>query len=312
MHIHLLAGYSNDANISDLERNVPELILANYYQLHRIFAPELYWLASGGSQRHALTRYILFRRPPFDYTPMQTSMRQIQSNMNDKYGKYQMFNLNPLVWSNSRELSRFHVEIRHPDTLLSPAYASAIVALEVAMLNKAIELSQCGIISMKQEEYDFRRKLFDKFANMGTGDRDSDSSELTDEDIDKLAQMTSDMVRWFKSEIVGISTVAYEILTKIAVTPASMMRIGGKSWRMIEEEIYPQELVDNENIDKLNEIIVLQQITDCKTQSQWRSKVSDRLAVTTNKVNELINQIGRGKIVVWDKEIGSMLYKTAL
>jgi hypothetical protein len=177
------------------------------------------------------------------------------------------------------------------------------------MLNKAIEISQCGIISMKQDEYDSRRTLFDKFANMGTGDRDSDSSELTDEDIKSLEQMTSDMIRWFKSEIVTQSPVAYEILKKIAITPASIMRISGKSWRMIEEHIYPQELVDSESVDKLNQIMVFHQITDCPNVTVWKNKVSSRLEIPITKVNELLDYMGREKTVAFDREIGAMLVK---
>jgi hypothetical protein len=308
MHIHILASYSGENGRTELEKSVPEIILANYYQLHRIFAPELFWIASGGANPWAITRYTLFRRPPFDYTPMQNSMREIRQLMDNKYGKYQMINLNPLQFD-GRDISRFHVEIRYPDTHLSPAYATALVALEVAMLYKAIDISQCGLISMKQDEYDMRRKLFDKFANMGTGDRDSDSSELTDKDVRNLENMASEMVRWFKSEITAMSPVAYEILKKIAATPTSQMRIGGKSWRMIEETIYPQELVDSENVDKLFQIISLQQVTDCSSSNNWKNKVATRLEVDVKKVSELLEYLGREKVVVFDREIGSMLVK---
>lgn len=310
MHIHLLASY-NSHGASELERNVPEVILANYYQLHRIFAPELYWMASGGATDYAITRYTLFRRPPFDFSPMSSSMREIQRGMNQKYGKYQMFNMN-YVNFDSREVTRFHVEVRHPDTHLSPAYATALVALEVAMLNKAIEISQCGLISMKQDEYEMRKKLFDKFANMGTGDRDSDSSELTYEDMKQLSQMSYDMIRWFKSEITGISPVAYEILKKIAATPASQMRISGKSWKMIEDALYTKELVDSESIDKLMEIVTLQQFTDCINVSVWKNKVAARLGTNLKRVNELLDTVGKERTIVFDKEIGAMLVKQAV
>jgi hypothetical protein len=144
---------------------------------------------------------------------------------------------------------------------------------------------------------------------MGTGDRDSDSTELTDEDIANLSQMSSEMIRWFKSEIMSINQTAYEILQKIAVEPASLMRIGGKSWKMIENYLYSPEVVDNENLDKITEMIVLQQITDCYSAHNWKQKVSDRLDVSLTKVSELMSQLGREKIVVFDKEIGAMLFK---
>ncbi|MNS60951.1 hypothetical protein D3C72_939630 [compost metagenome] len=306
MHIHILAGY-NEYD-TELERNVPEIILANYYQLHRIFAPELFFMASSGTTRHGLTRYTLFRRPPFDFSPLQTSMRSIREQMSAKYGKYQMINLNPLSFSDNT-VSRFHVEIRYPDTLLSPSYASAIVALEVALLNKAIDLSQIGLISMKQIEYDYRKRMFDKFANLGTGDRDSDTSELTDDDIKRLSEMASEMVKWLKSEIVSINPTAYEILQKIALEPASLMRVSGKSWRMIEEHLYSPEIIDNESMDKIKEIIIMQQITDCDNTIQWKNKVSSRVGISQQKVGELITKMGTEKVMVFDKEIGAMLFK---
>lgn len=306
MHIHILAGYNDYA--SELERNVPELILANFYQLHRIFASELFFMASSGTTRHGLTRYTLFRRPPFDYTPISTSMRAIREHMNQRYGKYQMINLNPITMGRS-EINRFHVEARYPDTILSPSYASAIVALEVAMLNKAIELSQIGLIGMKQEDYEYRKNLFEKFANLGTGDRDSDTSELTDEEISKFSEMATDMVKWLKSEIISIHPTAYDILRKIAEQPASLMRVSGKSWRMIEEHLYSPEAIDNENMNRIKEMIIMQQITDCDNATQWKNKASTRLDLPQVKINELIAHMSKEKIVVFDAEIGAMLFK---
>jgi hypothetical protein len=307
MHIHLLAGYTSNGT-SELERAVPEIILANFYQLHKIFAPELYWIASGGTTDYALTRYVLFRRPPFEYSAVSTPMEQIKNSMSEKYGKYQMFNMErSRIYG--RNVERFHVEIRHPDTHLSPAYSSALVALEVAMLKKAIDLSQCGIISIKNESIQSKKILFDKFVNLGIGDRDSDSSELTQEDIEKLQVMTSNMVRWFKSEIISISSVAYDILQKIAVKPSSLRRIEGKSWRQIDEDIYSPKMMDSDKKNNIVEMIILHQIIDCRTVAEWKKKVSDRLEIPMQKTSELINLIGKERFVVWDKELGSMMFK---
>jgi hypothetical protein len=308
MHIHLLAGYTNN-EVTELERNVPEIILANFYQLHRIFAPELFWIASGGCQDYALTRYMLFRRPPFDYSAVNTSMSIIKEEMNERYGKYQMFNMNPCRF-NRRELSTFHVEIRHPDTHLSPAVSTALVALEVALLHKAIDLSQCGIISIKQDEYDFKKIIFDKFVNFGTGDRESDSTDLDGEDIENLQLRTSAMVRWLKQEIYNINPIAYDILKKISVTPSSLMRIQGMSWSQIDEKIYTPRMVDRENLDKLLEVIVLQQITECDSNTDWLGKASDVLRVPIEKTQQLLKDMATEKIIIFDDELGSYMFKS--
>lgn len=308
MHIHLLAGYTNN-ELTELEKNVPEIILANFYQLHRIFAPELYWIASGGAQNYAITRYVLFRRPPFDYSAVNTPMSIIREEMAERYNKYQMVNMNHCRFQR-RELSTFHVEIRHPDTHLSPAVSTALVALEVALLNKAIELSQCGIISIKQDEYDFKKAIFDKFVNLGTGDRESDSTDLDFNDISNLQERTSAMVRWLKPEIVNLNPVAYEILKKIAVTPSSMMRINGMNWNQIEEKVYTPRLIDRENIDRLVEMLVLQQITDCPNDSDWISKASERLTLPIEKTAQLLKDLGSEKVVIFDDELGSYMMKS--
>lgn len=307
MHIHLLAGYTNN-DLTELERNVPEIILANFYQLHRIFAPELYWIASGGSQDYAITRYLLFRRPPFDYSATNTPMSVIKEEMAERYGKYQMFNMNHSRFAR-RELSTFHVEIRHPDTHLSSAVSTALVALEVGLLHKAIDLSQCGIISIKQDEYDFKKAIFDKFANFGTGDRESDSTDLDQDDIENLQLRTSAMVRWLKSELYNINPIAYEILKKIAIKPSSLMRIEGMSWSQIDEKLYTPRMVDKENVDKLLEMIVLQQITDCSTDSEWLTKASDRLRLPMEKTNQLLRDLGMERLITFDDELGGMMFK---
>lgn len=308
MHIHLLAGYTNN-ELSELERNVPEIILANFYQLHRIFAPELYWIASGGCEDYAITRYMLFRRPPFDYSATNTSMNIIREEMAEKYAKYQMVNMNHCRFSR-RELSTFHVEIRHPDTHLSPAVSTALVALEVALLYKAIDLSACGIISIKQDEYDFKKLIFDKFVNFGTGNRESDSTDLDGEDIENLQLRTSAMIRWLKSEIYNINPVAYDILKKMSVTPSSLMRINGLSWLQIDEKLYTPTLLDRDNLDRLMEMLILQQITDCHDSENWINKASDRLSVPIEKTKQLLKDLSSEKVVMFDDELGSYMFKS--
>jgi hypothetical protein len=307
MHIHLLAGYTNN-DVTELEKPVPEIIMANFYQLHRLFAPELFWIASGGSQDYARTRYVLFRRPPFDLSATNTPMSVIKEEMQERYGKYQMINLS-LSKISGREVPRFHIELRHPDTHLSPAISNALVALEVALLYKAIDLSQCGIISIKQDEYDFKKTIFDKFVNFGTGDRESDSTDLEDEDIEGLQLRTSSLIRWLKSELYNISPVAYDILKKISVTPPSQMRIEGMSWSQIDEKVYTPRMVDRENVDKLMEMIILQQVTDCESDGEWISEVSDRLRLPIEKTSQLLKDIGLERLVSFDDELGGMMFK---
>lgn len=306
MHIHMLSGYFDE--YSELEKPLPEIIVANFYQLHRIFATELFWMASGGKDRFAITRYSLFRRPPMDYSATKHSISSIRSSLEDMYGKYSMVNLNPLG-TRGRDITRFHVEMRHPDTILSPAYATALVSLEVALLQKAIELSQCGIISIQQEEFDRKKLILDRFVNLGTGDRESDSLDLTDEDIDYLKDRSLLLTKWLKGELSSINPVAYEVLTKISQKPACMMRIEGMDWQEIEEEIYGENAVDLDYRSKLLKIIALHEVVECNSVDEWKEQVSNKLDVTIDKTNDLLHFLSREKIMQFDSEIGSMLFR---
>jgi hypothetical protein len=235
-------------------------------------------------------------------------MSVIREEMSERYGKYQMVNLNHSRFA-GREIKQFHVEIRHPDTHLSPAVSTALVALEVALLHKAIDLSQCGIISIKQDEYDFKKSIFDRFVNFGTGDRESDSTDLDQEDIENLQLRTSALMRWLKQEITNINPVAYEMLKKLSITPSSLMRISGMSWQQIDEKIYTPRMVDREKVDKLLEMVVLQQITECDSDSEWLGKASEQLRVPIEKTQQLLRDLSTEKIVVFDNEIGGYMFK---
>lgn len=305
MHIHLLAGYDGDR--TELEKDVPSIILANYYQLHRLFAPELFWMASAGTTEYARTRYIYFRRPPFNFSAVSTHIRTIKGNMSELYGKYQMFNLNHTAFAGNDKIRRFHVEVRHPDTILSPSYATGLVALEVALLYKAISLSQCGVISIKQAEYDYKKELFDKFVNLGTGDRESDSSDLTQNDVNDLTIRANSLVRWLKPELLNINPVSYEILSKIASMPACEMRIKGMSWSEIERKLYTPRMMDRESLDKLMQIIVLQQLTDYDTEEAWVEEATNRLTIPLDRTRALLGNIRTEKLVKFDNELGGMI-----
>jgi hypothetical protein len=308
MHIHLLAGYSS-YGVSELEKNVPEIILANFYQLHRIFAPELHWVASSGDNDYAITRYNLFRQPPFKFSATNKPMQLIIENLKEEFGKYHMINMNPCVFNGTRELSRFHVELRYPDTHLSPAVSTALVGLTVAMLNKAIDLSQFGIISIKNEIFDHKKKLYGRFVNLGTGERESDSTDLTREDVEELQVMANSMVRWFKPEIMSVSPVAYNILQKMSSTPSSSLRLNGKNWSEIEEFYYSPKVVASQHKERVVQAIILQEIDGLKNGTEWKKAIAGILGISVAQANEILAYVGRERLVVWDSEIGSMTFK---
>jgi hypothetical protein len=69
-------------------------------------------------------------------------------------------------------------------------------------------------------------------------------------------------------------------------------------------------MVDRENLDKLLEMIVLQQITECDTNADWLGKASDVLRVPIEKTQQLLKDMSTEKIVIFDDELGSYMFKS--
>jgi hypothetical protein len=88
------------------------------------------------------------------------------------------------------------------------------------------------------------------------------------------------------------------------------MRINGMSWQQIDEKIYTPKMIDRENVDKLMEMLILQQITDCPSNEEWISKASERLSLPQIKTEQLLRDLGTEKIVIFDDELGSYMFKS--
>src|SRR5690606_22543317 len=110
-----------------------------------------------------------------------------------------------------------------------------------------------------------------------------------------------------KAELISISPIVYEILQKVAVNPASSMRINGMDWHNIDEKIYTPMMIEQDKIDKLLEIIALQKFTDCENSEDWKEKASEELGVDISKTNELLSYINKERAVRFDNEIGTLL-----
>jgi hypothetical protein len=145
--------------------------------------------------------------------------------------------------------------------------------------------------------------------NLGTGERESDSSDLTKEDIEELQVMTNSMVRWFKPEIMSVSPVAYNILQKMSSTPSSSLRLNGKNWSEIEEFYYSPKVVASQHKERVVQAIILQEIDGLKNGTEWKKAIAGILGISVAQANEILAYVGRERLVVWDSEIGSMTFK---
>lgn len=309
VHLHILSSYFS-RTLRDMERKMPVVILKNYYNLHNYFAPELFWIASAGDAPYNLTRYINFRRPTLHLDASSMTMNRIIAEMLNQYGRYTMVNLSNTQLADyemeDSDIDIFHVELRYPDCVLSPGVITAWIALEYALLMKAVDLSKYGVVSY-QDQLPEKEKVLYALANDGVGRRKSQSI-LSPEQFRWLAKSAYDMVQWLKQEIISLERgrVAYEALKKLAKEPVSLRRVKGHDWRKIERDVWRMERMDDK-IRLLTKIIDLHQITGCKSMTEWRQRAGEVIGMSPASVARVMNK-AYGHRHVWDQEIGTFIF----
>ena len=99
------------------------------------------------------------------------------------------FNLKHFIFTESGQISNFHLEFRFPDADLSPISASAKTFLFLGLLLKSVDLSQYGVIHVGKIE-PWRRKtwLLDILNNDEGKLATSDTSALTPELLQELSE----------------------------------------------------------------------------------------------------------------------------
>ena len=116
-HFHLLqVGASED---------IPEIILANLWNISRCFAPGLKFLTSGGETREGLCRrrqhnaHQEFIRLCPSSMHMEQIQRQLKKSL-DVPEHQNFFNLEHIRFNEKKQLQSLHIELRFPDGDLCP------------------------------------------------------------------------------------------------------------------------------------------------------------------------------------------------
>ena len=143
LHFHILTPALAEA--------VPEIILANLWNLTRRYAPELKFLTSGGETRQGLCRHRQYNShlEMVNHSPSLESMAEIQQALRASHVVPQhqnFFNLENSSFTAAGDVQPFHLEFRFPDADISPVSVTAKTFLFLAMLLRAVDLSQYGLI----------------------------------------------------------------------------------------------------------------------------------------------------------------------
>ena len=321
LHYHVLAV--------GLAEPVPEIILANVWNLTRRYAPNLRFLTSAGDQMTALCR----RR---NYTshlemvrlsPGTMSMAQIQQALRESrvVPEHQNFlNLEHITFDDNGAVRNFHLEFRFPDADLSPTSIVAKTFLFLAMLLKAVELSQYGVIHVgKIDEWRRKCQLLDWLSNNDGSLATSDTSQITPEIIDELRAGCRELLELLKPIFVRFARAAgegseehpaFEVLSLLAETPLSLLRVSGRGWSEIEQLLSERAAaatsgnVWDKSDRRLIRAIELAELTGYPAPEAWKWEIARELFLTPRELEKRLERLHSWRGLKWDAELGTMVF----
>jgi hypothetical protein len=248
-------------------------------------------------------------------------MREVQAEVSANSGgnKYGWINYNQIEFASNGDVHRFHVEFRAADGIMSPSAIAAIACMYYALIIKAVEISRYGVVEIGDQSWleqtkEVKAALLNNMKGYQDGDRFSDTKNLP-KYYDILIGESQDLVRQLKATLIEIGP-AYEVLEKLAERPCALRRCDGQTWQDIENDL---AVIMNEEgrLDvALSEIIVLNQVSECKDVDEWIQSVGQMLredpelkidvdnATVEDTVRTFVDKNREDGKLVWSSKIG--------
>jgi hypothetical protein len=327
IHVHLLASYydmkmtigkSNGA--SELERPVPQIVLANFHQLCRKYQNAITWMSMALTEKEHLTRWEKYRASILNISPVKRTMRQVRSIIEQRTGKsggkYGWVNYMFMRFDDNIDITRFHLEMRVMDGNMSASAVTALTCLFYSLVIKAVELSRYGLLEVGSvKEADEAQEIKSKLLNNNpdgwhSPHRFSETQHLDEKTMEILTMQSLELLYQTK-HILNRLGPAYDVLEQLAYKPIAFRRMEGLSWEAIEKELavyVPTETI----VEKLLfASIDTREFISCKTEEEWTTKVIASLEKEEEGTKELIADIlqegkNNGEFV-WSANIGTML-----
>ncbi len=311
LHYHVLAV--------GLTEPMPEIILANVWNLTRRYAPELRFLTSAGDQLTALCRRRNYTShlEMVRWTPGTETMRQIQQHLQESRvvpAHNNFLNLEHVVFYEDGSIQVLHYENRFPDADLSPTSIVAKTFLFLAMLLKAVEMSQYGVIHVgKIGEWRRKCQLLDWLSNNDGHLATSDTSRITPEIIEELRVGGRELLELLKPIFDRWEhNPAFEVLSLLAETPLSLLRASGRSWAEIEALLAERAAVPAGELDttdrRLMRCIELAELTGQAALEAWKWAVARELFLTPQELERRLARLDRLRGLRWDVHLGALVF----
>ncbi|MCI5224597.1 MAG: hypothetical protein D3924_18505, partial [Candidatus Electrothrix sp. AR4] len=308
LHFHILG--------TGLAEEIPEIILANFWNISRIFAPGLKFITSGGENRQGLCRrrqhnaHQEFMR----LSPEKYSMREIQSILKQSLvvpEHQNFFNIEHVRFNDEGNISNFHLELRFPDGDLCPTSITAKTFLFWLMLLKAVEISKFGLLNLTTPYlFQRNRELMDMISNNNGKLATSDTKAVNDRILMEYQHNTQSLLSFLKSIFLIIDNPCELVLQELALKPISLRRNKGDSWQKIEADlvrmITPQRILDRADYE-LIKIIELGMLVHLNTKNDWLEKTANMLQLSPAEITHRLQDY-QDRSPVWQAELGSIVF----
>ena len=311
LHFHLLAP--------DLAEPVPEIVLANLWNLTRRYAPELKFLTSAGDNWQGLCRRRQYNShmEMIRHSPGLESMAEIQQNLRASrvVPEHQNFlNLQHLGFNALGAVWPFHLEFRFPDADISPTSVTAKTFLFLAMALKAVDLSQYGVIHVGKM-IPWRRKiqLLDLLSNNEGSLATSDTSQVSPEIVEELRQGCHELLDLLAPAFERFQdNPALEVLESLAEQPVSLLRCAGYEWEEIETYLCERACLTETGVDRIDrrlmQRIELGEWNGLPSPEAWQWCAARELLLTPHDLEKRLEHLQSMRGLRWNQRQGTMVF----
>jgi len=336
MHMHVLATYYSKLlvngsefgipdQVTEMEKDLPEIIAANIHQLTRKYQNVLTWLTIGLDHPKALTRWEKYRVSVLDISAIRNSMVSVNQIIKDHCNgkKYGFINWTPTSFAENGDLTRLHYEMRQSDCLLSQSAIAALACLHYAIAVKAVEISRYGVLITGDKEWMKQAKhVKGHILNNNKGYQDGDRFGCTDglaDHYDELRQQSHELLAQTKHILMDIGP-AYEVLEKLSDMPCALRRVKGDTWEKIEADLSVERYGNTDEFEEVVcEVMDLRHISGCKDIAEWLDKLADLLIENhpdlvnvpkADMVAKAANYLSdKSDCVIWSTKLGAMMLR---
>jgi len=336
LHMHLLASYYNKIlrgsdnsddggvpnRVSEMEKDMPEIILSNIHQLVRRYQNAMTWMTMGLDEPERMTRWEKFRVSVLNSSAVLSPMYEVAEDVSKHAGgnKYSWVNYKLIEFTQTGSIKRFHIEMRGADGILCPSAVAAIACMYYAIVIKAVEISRYGVVEVGDKEWlaratEIKAAMMNNMKGYNEEDRFSNTKNLYKYQ-DTLISESLDLVGQLKSILIKIGP-AYEVLEKLAEAPIAIRRCSGHTIPRIEKDLEVILNAEDKMAISVGEIITLNQVSECSSMEEWINTVCSILGKDSEthknfdqthvrkSVSEFVENKGNAGELVWSNRIGA-------